>query len=85
MELTIALALSILGSVISVSSFVLTRKDKAIKDAKENNLELINYRLNELDKNVQKILDKLDNYDSEIDNRIEKAMQRHIELYHKKG
>lgn len=85
MELTIALALSILGSVISVSSFVLTRRDKAIQNAKETNMELINYRLNELDKNVQKILDKLDNYEHEIDDRIEKAINKHIEIYHKKG
>ena len=35
MELTIALALSILSSVIAVSSFVLSRKDKAVKDVKE--------------------------------------------------
>ena len=35
MELTIALALSILGSVISVSGFVLSRKDKSNKDIKE--------------------------------------------------
>ena len=83
MEITIALALSILGSVISVSSFVLTRRDKAVQSAKETNMELINYRLNELDKNVQKILDKLDNYDNEIDNRVEKAIQRHISVYHK--
>lgn len=82
---TIALALSILGSVISVSTFVLNRKDKAVKDAKETNMELINYRLNELDKNVQKILDKLDNYENEIDTRIEKAINQHIKMYHKKG
>lgn len=82
MEITIALALSILGSVISVSSFVLTRRDKAVKDAKETNMELINYRLNELDKNVQKILDKLDNYENEIDNRIDKAMEQHIKMFH---
>ena len=85
MEITIALALSILGSVISVSSFVLTRRDKAVKDAKETNLELINYRLNELDKNVQKILYKLDNYESEINAQIEKAMKNHIEVYHSKN
>jgi len=83
MEITIALALSILGSVISVSSFVLTRRDKAVKDAKETNMELINYRLNELDKNVQKILNKLDNYENEIDSRIDKAIKNHIEIYHK--
>ena len=84
MEITIALALSILGSVISVSSFILTRRDKAVQSAKETNMELINYRLNELDKNVQKILDKLDNYDNEIDNRIEKALKQHITMYHEK-
>lgn len=85
MELTIALALSILGSVLSVSNFVLSRRDKAVKDAKENNLTLINFRLDELDKNVQKILTKLDRYETEIDSRIEKAMKNHIEFYHKKG
>lgn len=83
MKLTLALALSILGTGISVSSFVLSRKDKAVQNAKETNMELINYRLNELDKNVQKILEKLDNYDNEIDIRIEKAMKHHINEYHK--
>lgn len=85
MELTIALTISILSVVITVSNFVLNRKDRAVKEAKETNLELINYRLNELDKNVQKILDKLDTYETEIDNRIEKAMKQHIDIYHKKG
>lgn len=84
MELTVALALSILSSVIAVSNFVLSRKDKAIKDAKETNLELINYRLDELDKNVQKILEKLDKYDDEVQNKIEKAMRQHLEIYHHK-
>lgn len=83
MKLTLALALSILGTGISVSSFVLSRKDKAVQNAKETNMELINYRLNELDKNVQKILEKLDNYDNEIDIRIEKAIKHHINEYHK--
>ena len=50
MELTIALALSILGSVISVCSFVLNRKDKSNKDIKEEQKQfdknnLIEYRL----------------------------------------
>lgn len=35
MELTIALAISIIGCVLSISSFVIGRKDKAIKDTKE--------------------------------------------------
>ena len=81
--ITIALALSILGSVISVSNFVLTRKDKAIKDAKETNMELINYRLDELDKNVQKILEKLDNYENEIRKIAQEEIEKHILKFHK--
>ena len=83
MELTIALCISILSAVMTVANFVVNRKDKAVKEAKETNMELINYRLNGLDKNVQKILDKLDDYDKEIDNTINKAIQIHVEMYHK--
>lgn len=84
MELTIALAITILNSVIGVSSFVLNRKDKAIQESKENNQALIKYRLDELDKNVQKILDKLDKYETETDEKIEKALENHIAIYHSK-
>ena len=81
MEITIII--SIVSITIAIATFVLNRKDKAVKDAKETNLELINYRLNELDKNVQKILDKLENYESEVDDKIQKALKQHIEIYHK--
>lgn len=83
MEITIAI--SIIACVVSVSSFVLSRKDKAVQQAKENNLTLINYRLDKLDENVQKILDKLDSYEKEIDEKINKAIEDHIKLFHKKG
>ena len=85
MELTLPTIISIISVIFCISTFVLNRKDKAVQNAKENNMALINFRLDELDKNVQKILDKLDNYDSEIDNRIEKAMQIHIKMYHKEN
>jgi len=80
----VGLIISILAITFTIVNFVLARKDKAVKDAKETNLELINYRLDELDKNVQKILDKLDKQDDEVQNKIEKAMKQHIELYHSK-
>jgi len=87
MELTIALALSILSSVIAVSNFVLSRKDKAIKDTQDNakehtNQELIDYRLTQVEKKLDKILDILDSYDKEIDERVNKAMNEHLKLYH---
>ena len=85
MELTIALAISIISVVITVINFALNRKDKAVQDTKENNLALINFRLDQLDKNVQKILTKLDTYDKEVDEKIDKAIQNHIEIYHKRA
>lgn len=81
----IGIIISIVSITIAIASFVLSRKDKAVKDAKENNLELINYRLDKLDENVQKILDKLDAFDSEVDDKIQKAIKQHIEIYHSKG
>ena len=85
MEITIALGLSVLGSVISVATFVLNRRDKAINDTKENNYELIKYQVSEIKEDVKEIIRKLDKFDEDIDKRIEKAIQLHVELYHHKG
>ena len=81
----IAVLISIVSITIAIASFVLNRKDKAVKDAKEMNLELINYRLNELDKNVQKILDKLEDYESDTKKMIDEEIKKHISIYHSKG
>jgi hypothetical protein len=88
MELTIALAISIVGVVISVSSFVLSRKDKAISHEKEEQKEfskhdLIQYRLEKIEQNIEKILNKLDFYDKEIEEKVNKAIAVHIANYHK--
>ena len=83
----IALAISILSVIITVSNFVLNRKDKAVKDTKDEskesaNQQLIDYRLTQVEKKLDKILDILDSYDKEIDERVNKAMEDHIKLYH---
>ena len=92
MELTIAIIISIINVVISVSSFVLVRKDKAVDNTKKETLELseessnqklIEYRLTQVEKKLDKILDVLENYDKEIDTRINKALEQHISFYHK--
>ena len=90
MELTIALAISILSAVMTVANFVANRKDKAIKDTKEldqenSNQKLIDYRLEQVEKKIDKILNILDSYDDEIDNHIEKRMEQHIKIYHKEA
>lgn len=78
----LAVALSILASVISVSNFVLSRKDKAIKDAKEDHQGLIEYQLKELKEDVKAILSKLDRFEKDIDERIQEKMDIHIKMYH---
>lgn len=85
MELTIALAISIIGVVISVSSFVLSRKDKSNNDVKDESYHLgqIDTKLKNIETMLNKIENKLDTYDSEIDDRIEKAINNHIKEYHK--
>lgn len=87
MELTIALALSILGSVISVSSFVLNRKDKSNKDSGDNSYRQgqIDTQLKNILNKLEKIEDKLNVYDEEIDKKIDIALEHHIREYHRKG
>lgn len=85
MELTIALALSILSAVISVSNFALGRKDKAVKDSEDKNYGLLNYKIEDLGKKVDKILDKIEKYEFEFDSKLDKAIELHVEMYHKGG
>lgn len=77
----------ILSIVISVSAFVLTRKDKSNDEVKEEQKQfskhdLIEWRLDDITKKVDKILEKLDTYDKEMDSKIKEAMKHHINEYH---
>lgn len=86
--ITIALVISILGIVLNVFNFYYSRKKDTITDIKEqdkesSNQQLIDYRLTQVEKKLDKILDILDSYDKEIDDRIEKALIKHVEIYHK--
>lgn len=86
--ITIALVISILGIVLNVFNFYYSRKKDTITDIKEQDKEnsdqkLIDYRLTQVEKKLDKIIDILDSYDKEIDERVEKALSQHVELYHK--
>lgn len=87
MQLTIALALSILSSVIAVSSFVLNRKDKSNQDTEKDSYKWgsIDEKLSNIEKTLSKIEDKLDSYDKEVDEKINIAIKHHINEYHKGG
>ena len=77
MEITLAILISIISTVISITNFVLGRKDKSNKDIKEEQKQfdknnLIEYRLTKIEQNIEKILNKLDVYEKEVDDRIAK-------------
>ena len=89
--LTIALALSILSAVITVSNFVLSRKDKAVKDTKENHQELIEYQVEELKKDLKDIASDVKDvkkmlFTSKEGTRtmIKDAIDEHVRIYHSK-
>lgn len=85
MELSIALVISILSITFTIVSFALNRKDKSTKDSGEEAYKqgVIETKLDNLTKQVDKILAILDNYDKEIDEKVNKAIEEHIKIYHK--
>ena len=92
MELTIALALSILSGIIGVSNFVLARRDKAVKDTKENHQELIEYQLRELKEDykdiandIKEIKRMLDTYRDTLKKMVKEEMEEHVKIYHKEN
>lgn len=82
MELTIALAITILNCVLGVINFFSNRKKDAVQTVKENHQELIEYQLKELKNDVKEILSKMDRYDKDFDDRIDKAIELHVKMYH---
>lgn len=84
----ISLVVSILAVVITVVNFALSRRDKAVKDTKEESKEntnqvLIDYKLGELSKKVDQVITKLDSYERETKNIVKEEMEKHILEYHK--
>lgn len=78
----LGVAISILAITFTIINFAIARKDKASKDG--NKQGVIEYRLEDLSKKVDKILDKLDKFDKEVDEKISVAMQHHIAEMHNK-
>lgn len=82
----ILFVISIISAVISVVTFITNGKKDVKKDTSEDSYKWgrLDERLNNLEKQVNKILDKLDTFEIEVDTKIEKAIENHVELYHKK-
>lgn len=92
MEVTVALAISIISVVITVLNFAFNRKDKAIQNTKENHQELIEYQLKELKEDykdiasdIKDIKKMLDTYKETFMSMVKEQMNEHIKIYHKGG
>ena len=75
---------SLIAVIISILSFFFNRKDKSNSEVKEEAGEqsLIKFRLDLLDKKVDKILDKLERQENETKAIIQEEMSKHILKYH---
>ena len=89
MEITLAIA--IIGCVLSVCTFAIGRKDKAIQNTKENHQELIEYQLKELKEDykdiatdIKEIKKMLNNSKDDFRSMIKTEMEEHIRHYHNK-
>ena len=75
---------SLIAVIISILSFFFNRKDKSNSEVKEEAGEqsLIKFRLDLLDKKVDKILDKLEQQENETKKIVQEEMNKHILKYH---
>lgn len=94
----IAIIVSVVNMIFMIITFALTRKDKAVDDikkeksleknkevSKEVNYALIEYKIDELKEDFAEFAGKFDKFENEIDNRIAKAIDTHVKMYHSKG
>ena len=86
MAMDITMVIAIIGCVIGVVSFFFARKDKGIKDTESSSYKWgqFDQKLENISKQIEVISNKLDRYDKEMDEKIQKAMDTHILAYHHK-
>lgn len=82
----ITLVIAIIGCIIGIMSFFFARKDKGEKDTQASSYKMgqIEAKIDFISKQIATLSDKFDKYDSEVDDKIQKAMESHIMAYHKK-
>lgn len=89
MEITIALVISIIGIFLNIFNFYYSRKKDTITNVKEqdkesSNQQLIDYRLTQVEKKLDKILDILDSYEDTTKKIVQDEMDKHVLKYHNK-
>lgn len=91
MELTIALAITIINCVLGIITFATNKKKDAIQSTKENHQELIEYQLKELKEDykniasdIKDIKKMLDTYKETFRGLVKSEIDEHVRLYHSK-
>ena len=82
----ILFVISIISAIISVVTFVKNGNKDVKEDTSKDSYKWgqLDAKLSNLEKQVDKILDKLDTFELEVDAKIEKALDNHIKQYHEK-
>ena len=82
----ILFVISCVSIIISIITFIKNGKKDVKADTSKDSYKWgqLDEKLNNLEKQVNKILDKLDTFELEVDTKIQKAIDQHIEIYHKK-
>ena len=82
----ISLGISVISIVFCIATFVKNGNKDIKQDTSKDSYKWgqLDEKLNNLEKQVNKILDKLDTFELEVDTKIEKALENHIKQYHEK-
>lgn len=85
MDTTLSTIIAILSITFCIATFVMNRKDKSNKEVGREQYEKgkLDQQLKNIFEKLDKIDSKLDNYDKEIQEKIDIALENHIKVYHK--
>ena len=78
--------ISCVSIIISIITFIKNGNKEVKADTSKDSYKWgqLDEKLNNLEKQVNKILDKLDTFELEVDTKIEKALENHIKQFHEK-
>ena len=80
----ILFVISIISAIISVVTFVKNGNKDVKEDTSKDSYKWgqLDAKLSNLEKQVDKILSKLDTFEIEVDTKIQKAIENHEKQYH---
>lgn len=80
----ISLGISIISIIFCIAAFVRTGNKDVKEDTSKDSYKWgqLDAKLSNLEKQVDKILSKLDTFEIEVDTKIQKAIENHEKQYH---